>query len=141
MPRILAVDYGTKRCGIAETDDLQIIASALETVSPSELLPYLRRYTSKYAVDALAVGLPVRMGGELSAVEEDIAKFIEKFEKEFPNIPVHRVNEMYTSRDAAASMIASGAKKKKRRDKGNLDKISATLILQQFLEQKRNRNI
>lgn len=85
MPRILAVDYGTKRCGIAETDDLQIIASALETVSPSELLPYLRRYTSKYAVDALAVGLPVRMGGELSAVEEDIAKFIEKFEKEFPD--------------------------------------------------------
>lgn len=141
MPRILAVDYGTKRCGIAETDDLQIIASALDTVSAPELLPYLRRYMAKYKVDALAVGLPVRMSGALSEVEKDISEFVRKFSKEFPEVPVHRINEMYTSRDAAASMIASGAKKKKRREKGNLDKISATLILQQFLEQKRNRNI
>ena len=141
MPRILAVDYGAKRCGVAETDDMQIIASALETVSAKELSAFLARYIASYPIECLVVGQPVRMGGELSDIEAEIVVFIEKFKKSFPGIPVHRINEMYTSKMAMESMIASGAKKKQRREKGNLDKISATLILQQFLEQKRNQRI
>jgi len=141
MPRILAVDYGTKRCGLAETDDLQIISSALETVPTKELSAFLRRYIANYGIECLVVGQPVRMSGEMSAVEADILTFIEKFRKSFPKIPVHRVNEMFSSKMAVASMIESGAGKKRRREKGNIDKISATLILQQFLEQKRNQRI
>jgi putative Holliday junction resolvase len=139
MPKILAIDYGGKRCGLAVTDDLQIIASALDAVSTLELMAYLKRYLSQHAVEGLVVGLPVRMDGSLSEIEHAIRSFITTFAKAYPHIAVHRVNEMYTSKVAVQSMVASGAKKKQRREKGNVDKISATLILQHFLEQQRNR--
>lgn len=138
MPRLLALDYGAKRCGIAETDDLQIIASSLTTIPTIELDKFLNQYFEKYSVEALVVGQPFRMSGELSTIEAEIATFIRRFEKAHPAIPVLRVNEAFTSKLAMQAMIQSGAKKKTRRTKGNLDKISATIILQQYLETKRN---
>lgn len=141
MAKIIALDYGGKRCGLAETDDLQIIASALETVPTSSLFAYLAKYLGTNNVETMVVGLPVRHSGELSEIEAEIQKFIEKFEKTYPKIKLERVNEAFTSKMAMQSMIQSGAKKKTRREKGNLDKISATLILQQYMEMQRNQFI
>ena len=139
MAKIIAIDFGTRRCGIAETDDLQIIASALTTVNTSEIYAFLDTYCATNNVEAAVVGLPVRMSGELSEVEEDILKFIKKFSAKHPDIRIERINEAFTSKRAMEVMIQSGAKKKKRREKGNLDKISATLMLQEYLEIKRNK--
>lgn len=138
MAKIIGIDYGTKRVGLAETDDLQIIASALTTVSTTEIFKFLDEYCSKNSVEAAVIGLPVRSNGELNEVEEDILKFITKFSNKYPKIRIERINEAFTSKLAMQAMILSGAGKKKRREKGNLDKISATLILQQYLENKRN---
>ncbi len=139
MPRIIAVDYGAKRCGLAETDDLQIIASALEAVPTREVMDFLKKRISRYPAESLVVGLPLRMSGELSDIEEEIGKFITGFRKNFPGIEVFRESEAYTSKMAVQTMIQAGATKKTRREKGNIDKISATIILQQFLETKRNK--
>ncbi len=140
MPRIVAIDYGAKRCGLAETDDLKLIASGHSTVHPSELLPFFKDYSSRHELEAIVVGLPLRMSGDPSAIEPQIAAFISKFAKAYPEIPVHRVDERFTSKMALASMIEAGARKKQRRNKEQVDKISATLILQQFLEQERNKH-
>jgi putative Holliday junction resolvase len=139
MARIIAVDYGAKRCGIAETDDMQIIASALEAVPTTALMDYLERYMQRQPVEALVVGLPVRMSGELSEIETAIQAFLRKFEKKWPYIPTFRVSETFTSKMAVQAMVQAGARKKTRSDKGNIDKVSAALILQQFLELKRNK--
>ncbi len=139
MPKIIGIDYGTKRCGIAETDDLQIIASSLTTIPTLGLEPFLKGHLDSNKVEAIVVGQPFRMSGEMSDVEDEILKFIARFSRNHPDVAVHRVNEAFTSKLAMQAMIQSGAKKKKRRDKGNLDKISATIILQQFLEMKRNQ--
>ncbi len=139
VARILALDYGAKRCGLAETDDLQIIGSALETVSSGELMEYLKRYISRYPVETLVVGQAFRLGGEVSDIEKDIQKFISAFQKNFPLVAVYRENEAFTSQKAMQTMIQAGTTRKTRREKGNIDKISATLILQQFLESKRNK--
>jgi len=139
MPKILALDYGAKRCGLAETDSMQIIASALTTVASHELMDYLKRYLAANDVETLVVGLPVRMSGELSGVEAEISAFIAKFVKVFPHVPVVRFNEMYSSSMALGAMIAAGAKKKQRNAKeGTIDRVAATIILQQYLEQRRN---
>lgn len=140
MPRIIALDYGAKRCGIAETDDFQIIASSLATIPTLELESFLKVYISRYPVESIVVGQPFRMSGEVSDIETDILKFIKRFSQNHPLIPVYRLNEAFTSKLAMQAMIQSGAKKKVRREKGNLDKISATIILQQFLENKRNHS-
>lgn len=137
MDRIIAIDYGTKRCGIAETDDLQIIASALTTIPTAEALTFLNDYCTKNKVETAVFGLPVRASGELSEVETHILKFIKQFKKANPDIRIDRVDESYTSKRAMEAMLQSGAGKKKRRAKENLDKISATLILQNYLETKR----
>jgi putative Holliday junction resolvase len=138
MPKLLGLDYGAKRCGLAETDELQMIAGALDTVPTSDLNKYLNEYLKKNKVEAIVIGLPERAGGELSDVESKIQTFIEKFKKSYSAIAVERIDESYTSQMAMQTMIASGAGRKKRSTKGNLDKISATLILQQFLENKRH---
>lgn len=138
MAKIIGIDYGTRRIGIAETDDLQIIASALTTVPTNEIYKFLDDYCAKNSVEAAVIGLPVRMSGELNEVEEDILRFIKKFSNKNPEIRIERINEAFTSKLAMQAMIQSGAGKKKRREKGNLDKISATLILQQYLENQRN---
>jgi len=139
VPRILSIDYGTKRCGIAETDDLQIIASALKTIPRKELFPFLDKYIKAYQVRDVVIGQPFKETGELNDLEEDIKKFLHVFHQRYPKVEVHRLNEAFTSKMALESMIAAGSKKKDRRKKENIDKIAATIILQDFLENRRNQ--
>ncbi|WP_340202787.1 Holliday junction resolvase RuvX [Ascidiimonas sp. W6] len=133
MGRILALDYGVKRTGIAVTDELQIIASGLTTVATETLIPFLKSYLAKEVVDILIIGEPKQMDNTPSESEKHIAVFIKKLAKELPEVPIERVDERFTSKMAVQSMIAGGVKKGKRRDKALVDEISATLILQSFL--------
>ena len=133
MGRLLAIDYGTKRTGIAVTDELQIIASGLTTVSTPELITFLKDYISKEAVDKIVVGLPKQMDNTDSESEVFIQKFLVKLEKQIPNIPIVRVDERFTSKMAFQTMIDSGLSKKQRRNKALVDEISATLILQSYM--------
>lgn len=136
MGQILAVDFGKKRCGLAATDDLRIIASGLDTVETSVLMEYLRKYFEKNTVDEVVIGLPMDLKGNMSEVEQDIQKFIEEFKSEFSEVSVVRFDERFTSKIASYFISQSGKNKKQRQEKGLIDKVSATLILQQYLEQK-----
>ena len=136
MGQILAVDFGKKRCGLAATDDLRIIASGLDTVETTALMEFLRKYFSENSVDEVVIGLPTDLKGNMSEVEEDIQKFIEEFKSEFPEVSVVRFDERFTSKIASYFISQSGKNKKQRQEKGLIDKVSATLILQQYLEQK-----
>ena len=136
MGKIMAVDYGKKRCGIAVTDELQIIASGLQTVETVELFPFLTGYFAQNRVEAIVVGLPIDLKGNLSEIEQEISRFIEKFKLQFPEIEVYRFDERFTSKMASFFISQSGKNKKKREEKGLVDKVSATLILQNYLEQK-----
>ena len=136
MGRILAIDYGTKRTGIAITDELQIIASGLTTVDTNSLIDFLYTYVSTEKVDLIVVGLPKQMDNTPSESEVDIHRFLKKLNHKLPNIPVERVDERFTSKMAFQSMIDSGLKKKKRQNKKLIDEISATLILQSYLASK-----
>lgn len=133
MGRIIAIDYGTKRTGLAVTDPMQIIASGLTTVETKELIQYLKTYTEEEKVEKFVVGEPKQMNNTASESEIHIQKFLEKLIKEFPNIPVVRVDERFTSKMAFQTMIDSGLKKKQRQNKALVDEISATLILQSYL--------
>ena len=134
MAQILAIDYGKARCGIAATDDFQIIASALETVPTTSLMVFLKKYFSENKVETVVIGLPTDLKGNMSEVETDILKFIEKFKIEFPELPVERFDERFTSKMASFFISKSGKSKKQRQEKGLTDRVSATLILQNFLE-------
>ncbi len=136
MGQILAIDYGKVRCGIAVTDDMQIIASGLDTVSTSQLISFLKDYFQFNKVEEIVVGQPIDLKGNMSEVETDILKFLETFTQEFPNIPVYRLDERFTSKMASFFISQSGKSKKQRQEKGLIDKVSATIILQNFLEQK-----
>jgi putative Holliday junction resolvase len=137
MGRILAIDYGTKRCGIAHTDPLQLIASGLTTVNTADLLNYLERYLEKEQVECIVVGEPLQKDGTPPPVEEHIQAFLEKLEKHIgPGIRIERQDERYSSKQAFQTLIDSGLKKKKRRDKALIDEISATIILQEYMERK-----
>jgi len=136
MGQILAIDYGKARCGIAATDDMQIIASGLDTVQTPLLMEFFKKYFSENKVDDVVVGLPVDLKGNISEVETDILKFIGIFKKEFPTIQVHRLDERFTSKMASFFISQSGKSKKQRQEKGLIDKVSATIILQNFLEQR-----
>ncbi|KMQ67640.1 Holliday junction resolvase [Chryseobacterium sp. FH2] len=136
MGQILAIDYGKARCGIAATDDMQIIASGLDTVLTPVLIEFLKKYFIQNKVDEVVIGLPVDLRGNISEVETDILKFIEIFQKEFPNIKVNRFDERFTSKMASFFISQSGKNKKQRQEKGLIDKVSATIILQNFLEQR-----
>ena len=136
MGQILAIDYGKKRCGLAATDDLQIIASGLDTVDTSVLLEYLKKYFTQNLLDKVVIGLPIDLRGNISEVESDILKFVENFQNVFPEIGVERFDERFTSKIASYFISQSGKNKKQRQEKGLIDKVSATLILQQYLEQK-----
>ncbi|HEY5748306.1 MAG TPA: Holliday junction resolvase RuvX [Chryseolinea sp.] len=137
MGRVLAIDYGTKRTGIAVTDPLRIIATPLETVASTGLLTFLVNYTKKETVDEFVVGMPKTLLNEDSAIAPLVRKFVEALKKTFPDKPVHLADERFTSSMAMRAMIDGGMKKKDRQQKGNVDKISATIILQSFLEAKR----
>jgi putative Holliday junction resolvase len=136
MGQILAIDYGKARCGIAATDDMQIIASGLDTVQTQSLMEFLKKYFSENRVDDIVVGFPTDLKGNISEIETDILKFIENFKKEFSDIPVHRLDERFTSKMASFFISQSGKSKKQRQEKGLIDKVSATIILQNFLEQR-----
>ena len=136
MARILAIDYGLKRTGIAVTDALQIIASGLTTVNTTELLSFLKDYTHKEHVELFIVGEPKQMDNTASESEVLITPFLKKLETEFPNIPVKRIDERFTSKIAFQTMIDSGLKKNQRKNKALVDEISATLILQSYLYSK-----
>ena len=134
MGRILAIDYGKKRTGLAVTDPLRIIATALETVSTTELLAYLKMYTQKETVDEFVIGMPKTLRNEDSETAPLVRKFIEDLKTNFPNKRVSEVDERFTSSIAKRTMIDVGMKKKDRQEKGNVDKISAVIILQSFLD-------
>lgn len=133
MARILALDYGKVRTGIAVTDELQLIASGLTTVATEQLLPFIEEYLQKEKVERIVVGLPKQMDNTASESEVLIQAFLKKLSAKFPDIPVERQDERFTSKMAVQSMLDSGVKKKKRQDKALVDEISATLILQAFL--------
>ncbi len=136
MPRILAIDFGLKRTGIAVTDELQIIASGLTTVATKDLFLFLKDYLHKEKVALFLVGEPKQMNNTASESEAFIIPFLNRLEKEFPNIPIKRVDERFTSKMAFQTMIDSGLKKKQRKNKALIDEISATLILQSYLYSK-----
>jgi len=136
MGRILAIDFGKIRTGIAVTDELQIIASGLETVATSDLLAFLKAYIALENVELFVVGEPKQMNNEPSESEALIVPFLEKLKISFPNIPIERVDERFTSKMAFQTMIDSGLSKKKRKNKALVDQISATLILQNYLFSK-----
>lgn len=133
MARILAIDYGTKRTGIAITDELQIIASGLTTVDTKQLLPFLKDYTSKENVELFLIGEPKQMNNDVSESEAAIQSFLKKLTTSIPEIPVKRVDERFTSKMAFQTMIDSGLKKEQRKNKALVDEISATIILQSYL--------
>jgi len=135
MGKVLALDFGKKRTGIAVTDDLQIIASGLTTVDTKELIPFLKNYTKSNDVELFVIGEPKQMNNQPSESEALILPFIKKLKRNF-NIPIKRIDERFTSKMAMQTMIDSGLSKKKRQNKALLDEISATIILQTYLEQK-----
>jgi putative Holliday junction resolvase len=137
MGRVLAFDYGTKRIGIAETDDLQIIASGLTTVESDKIFDFLENYLSKTNVELFLVGEPRQMNNTASESEVFIQKFLKGLSKKYPSIPIERMDERFTSKMAVQTMISGGLSKKKRQDKALVDQISATIILQDYLEKKR----
>ncbi len=136
MARILALDYGKIRTGIAVTDELQLIASGLTTVPTKELIPFLEDYLKGEQVELFVVGLPKQMDNTPSESEVGIQELLKKLAAMFPNVPVERQDERFTSKMAVRSMVEGGLKKKKRRDKALIDEISATLILQAYLNRK-----
>ena len=148
MARILSIDYGKKRTGIAVTDPLQIIANGLATVSTSELLSYLKDYLSREQVEKIIIGRPMQTNGQPSENQTNgqpsenlqrVEQFVNRWKKEMPDVPVEYVDERFTSVLAHQAMIDGGLRKKARQDKALVDKISATIILEDYLRNKSQR--
>ncbi|MCA8833218.1 Holliday junction resolvase RuvX [Hymenobacter pini] len=136
MGRILAIDYGHKRVGLAVTDPLQLIATPLDTIHSQELLPFLKAYHQREPLAALVVGMPKTLSNEATDSTSAVVGLVRKLRKEFPAVPVHEIDERFTSRMAHAAMLAGGLGKKDRRDKATVDKVAATIILQSYLESR-----
>ncbi len=136
MARILALDYGSKRTGIAVTDELQLIASGLTTVATPELIAFLQEYCEKEKVELFLVGEPKQKDGTHSEIEGEIQLFLKRLSKILPEMPVQRVDERFSSKLAFQAMIDSGLKKKQRQNKALVDEISATILLQDYLKRK-----
>ncbi|KOF01542.1 crossover junction endodeoxyribonuclease RuvA [Roseivirga seohaensis] len=136
MGRILAIDYGRKRVGLAVTDPLQIIASPLETVHSKDVIQYLKDYDKVENLEAIVLGMPMNLNNQPTDATLGAKQFENLLKKHFPEKPVYLQDERFTSKMAMDAMIAGGMKKKDRREKGNVDKISATIILQSFLESR-----
>jgi len=136
MGRILAIDYGTKRIGLAVTDPMQIFASPLNTVSPTDFDNFIADYMKTEVVDEFVIGYPVQMNNQPSETVNYINPFIKKLKKKFPEKHIHLVDERFTSQMALRTMIDGGVKKKERQNKSMVDKISASIILQSYLDKK-----
>lgn len=134
MARILAIDYGGKRTGLAVTDPLQIIATGLETIESRELIPYLKKYFLAEVVELVIIGLPKNWDESDTHGTPLVEAAIKKINKAFPLMPLKTVDERYTSKMAKDAMLQMGMKKKDRRIKGNVDIIAATIILQEYLQ-------
>jgi putative holliday junction resolvase len=139
MGRILAIDYGKKRTGLAVTDPMQIIANPLDYVKTHELVNYLQNYCNKENVEAIVVGKPVNLDSRDNEMSEPANILAKRLAKVFPGMKIYRHDERFTSKMALQSMITGGSSKSQRREKGNIDKISATIILQSFLESTNKR--
>ena len=136
MGRIVAIDYGKKRVGIAATDELQMIANGVTTVEAAKVIDFLKDYCSREPVERFVIGEPKQMNNTESEAVDFIKPFLKKLSKAFPGMPVERMDERFTSKMAFQTMIDSGIKKKQRQNKGLVDQISATIILQSYLESK-----
>jgi putative Holliday junction resolvase len=134
MGRIMAIDYGSKRVGIAVTDNLKMIASGLTTVHSKDVIEFLKKYLATESVECIVVGEPKQMNNEASESERLIIPFIKSLAKAFPGMKIERMDERFTSKMAFQTLIDSGIKKKDRKDKAVLDEVSATIILQSYLE-------
>jgi putative Holliday junction resolvase len=141
LGRIIGIDYGTKRVGVAVTDPLQMIASGLTTVGAHEILDFLSDYLQKESVEMIVLGLPKKMNNTDSESLKYIRQFETALKRRFPGLPVKWIDERFTSHLAMDAMIRGGMKKKDRQVKGNLDKISAAIILQTYLEQLEHKKI
>jgi len=136
MSKIVAIDYGLKRIGIAITDELRVFAFGLTTVSNSEIIPFLKKTINKEQVDTIVIGKPLQSNNRPSEIEDQILLFIKNLNKIFPKIIITRYDERFTSLLAKKTINNSGISKKKRKNKSLVDKISATIILQSYLEKK-----
>ena len=136
MDRFIGIDYGRKRTGVATSDPLGIFASALDTIDSTKLIDYLKKYATAERILAFVVGYPVNMNGEPSEAQADVDVFHGKLKTAFPEVPVHLEDERFTSVLAQRVMIDGGMKKSERREKGSVDRISAALILQGFLDRR-----
>lgn len=137
MPRILAIDLGTKRTGLAVTDPLKMLANPLETIETSSLLDYLKSYCDREEVDTLVLGYPTRLNGQDNEMTPKVITMKDRLSKTFPDKKIELIDERFTSKMAMQSMISMGSKKKDRKEKaGNLDKVSAAIILQSYLERQ-----
>ena len=136
MSKIIAIDYGLKRIGVAISDESRVLAFGLDTVSVSEIIPFLTQIVNKEHIDVFVIGKPLQKDNTQSEIENEILRFIKKLKLIFPQIVIERFDERFTSLIAKKTHIESGINKKKRADKKLVDKISATLILQSFLEKK-----
>jgi putative Holliday junction resolvase len=139
MGRILALDYGRKRTGVAVTDSLQLIANGLDTIASHELEQFLKKYFQNEDVEMVVIGYPKQLNNQPSENVTYINQFLNRFRKVFPEMPIELVDERFTSQIAFQAMIDGGVKKQKRRDKALVDKVSAVIILQSYLEQKNNK--
>lgn len=133
MARIICIDYGGKRCGLAVTDPLQIIATALTTVATKELYTYLTNYFAKEQVELILIGEPLNLDDSPTHATPLVKKAIVALNKKFPTIPVQTVDERFSSKNAVKAMVEMGMKKKERQDKKNVDQIAATILLQEYL--------
>ena len=138
MGSLVGIDFGKKRTGLACTDPLKIIASGLKNLPTPEVIPFLKKYCETEQVDVFVVGKPLQKDGAPSEVEMHILRFIKKLQNHFPEMTIERYDERYTSKMDVQSMIDGGLTKKKRADKGMIDQVSATLILQSYLDYKTN---
>ncbi|HMT74772.1 MAG TPA: Holliday junction resolvase RuvX [Chitinophagaceae bacterium] len=133
MARILCIDYGLKRTGIAVTDPLQIIATGLTTIHPKDLIPFLKDYFSKEQVELVIIGWPTNWDDSATHATPHVERCIKDLQKNFPSIPVKKVDERYTSKMAKDAMLEMGLKKMQRRNKALVDEIAATIMLQEYL--------
>jgi putative Holliday junction resolvase len=139
MDRVVGIDYGRKRTGIAASDPLGIFASALDTVPSAKIIEYLQNYSKSQTIGRIVVGYPVNMDGRPSEAAKDVDAFLNLLRKRFPDIPVTLEDERFTSVLAHRAMIEGGMKKSDRRDKTSVDKISAAIILQTYLDRQQNK--
>ncbi len=141
MARIIAIDYGLKRTGLAVTDPMQIIATALDTVPTADIFTYLKTYFAREEVESIVVGMPTNLQGNPTDSTAAVEQFAKSIQKKYPHIPFHFHDERFTSKMALDALITGGTSKKYRREKGNIDKVSAVLILQSFIESQAQQGL